>query len=80
MSHLELLDARVRAGRIGNDCLFANPAVSPVAILFLRDNRAAGAENGRPLIRMQEKYRENAMDIRRSRAGDCSKDHSPAVI
>jgi esterase/lipase superfamily enzyme len=56
LPQIQLIDARVSAGLIGHDYFFASPAVSSDLILLLRDNRNAGAENGRPLIRKQENY------------------------
>jgi esterase/lipase superfamily enzyme len=56
LPQVNFVEARVRAGLIGHDYFFSNPAVSSDVILVLRDNLAPGAANGRPLIKRQENY------------------------
>jgi esterase/lipase superfamily enzyme len=47
---LQVIDARVSdAGSFGHNYFHSNPAVSSDLILLLREKRAPGAENGRPL-------------------------------
>ena len=46
-----LIDANVDSGFIGHSYFYSHPAVLSDLILILRDNRAPGDENGRPLIR-----------------------------
>jgi esterase/lipase superfamily enzyme len=53
---LQIIDAQVSAGFLGHDYFFSSPAVSSDLILLMRDDRNAGAENGRPLIKRQESY------------------------
>lgn len=56
LPQVNFVEARVRAGLIGHDYFFSSPAVSSDLVLILRDNRAPGAENGRPLIKRQNNY------------------------
>jgi hypothetical protein len=46
-----LIDANVDSGFIGHSYFYSHPAVLSDLILILRDNRAPGDANGRPLIR-----------------------------
>ena len=46
-----LIDANVDSGLIGHSYFYSHPAVLSDLILILRDNRAPGVANGRPLIR-----------------------------
>ena len=47
---IDIVDARVtRPGNLGHDYFYSNAAVSSDLILVIRDGRAAGTENGRPL-------------------------------
>jgi len=47
----QIIDARVKAESGGHDYFHSHPAVSSDLILLLRDNRAPGAANGRPLVK-----------------------------
>lgn len=50
--HVEVIDARVSGyGSFGHDYFYSHPAASSDLILLLRDGKAAGAEEGRPLRR-----------------------------
>jgi len=51
-SRVEAVDAEVKTPKMFSHSYFiAHPAASSDLILLLRDGRAAGAENGRPLVR-----------------------------
>ncbi len=49
MRNMALIDARVDTGFIGHSYFYSHPAVLSDLILILRDGRAPGAANGRPL-------------------------------
>jgi esterase/lipase superfamily enzyme len=49
---IQVVDVNVKSGFIGHSYFITNPAVLSDIILVLRDGRRAGAENGRPLERM----------------------------
>jgi esterase/lipase superfamily enzyme len=51
-----LIDANVDSGFIGHSYFYSHPAVLSDLILILRDNRAPGDQNGRPLIRSSEGF------------------------
>lgn len=53
---VDVIDARVSDGLIGHDYFYNNPAVSSDLILLLRDHRPAGAEHGRPMIKLPNGY------------------------
>jgi hypothetical protein len=56
LPQVNLIDARVQSNFIGHDYFWSNPAVSSDLILLLRDNRAPGKENGRPLTRLSDNF------------------------
>lgn len=56
MPQMQVIDVRVNTGFLGHSYFHASPAVSSDLLLLLRDNRNAGAENGRPLIKRQESF------------------------
>jgi len=50
IEEVQIVQCRVSKNLIGHDYFHSNPAVSSDLILLLRDNRAPGEANGRPLI------------------------------
>jgi esterase/lipase superfamily enzyme len=50
-SQIQLIDVKVKTDFLGHGYFISNPAVLSDLILVLRDNRAPGAQNGRPLLR-----------------------------
>ncbi len=52
----QIIDAQVRTDSTGHSYFHASPAVSSDVILLLRDNLAPGAQNGRPLIPVDQNY------------------------
>ena len=53
---LQLIDARVTTDLLGHSYFYESPAVSSDLILLLRDDRAAGTDCGRPLIRRRDNF------------------------
>jgi hypothetical protein len=49
---IQVVDVNVKSGFIGHSYFITDPAVLSDIILVLRDGNRAGAENGRPLGRM----------------------------
>ncbi|HOW72540.1 MAG TPA: alpha/beta hydrolase [Phycisphaerae bacterium] len=56
LSQAQVIDVRVISNWTGHDYFHANPAVSSDIVLLLRDNRGAGAENGRPLFKRLDNF------------------------
>jgi esterase/lipase superfamily enzyme len=56
MLQLQFIDAKVASGFVGHSYFYKNPAVSSDLILLLRDHRAPGADNGRPLIKRPDGF------------------------
>ena len=48
---LEMIDVQATTGFVGHGYFISNPSVLSDLILLLRDDLAAGQENGRPLER-----------------------------
>jgi hypothetical protein len=54
---LELIDARTkRSDPFGHSYFYYSPAVSSDIVLILKEDRAAGTEHGRPLIRLEDNF------------------------
>ncbi len=51
-----IIDVKVKTDSSGHDYFHTSPAVSSDLILLLRDNRAPGAPNGRPLIQLDNNF------------------------
>lgn len=56
IDRFQIIDARVHTDSTGHSYFHASPAVSSDVILLLRDNLAPGAQNGRPLIPVEQNY------------------------
>ena len=56
VSQMQVIDVRAQTGLVGHSYFYACPAVSSDVVLLLRDNRNAGAENGRPLTKRQDSF------------------------
>ncbi|MHC4947325.1 MAG: alpha/beta hydrolase, partial [Planctomycetota bacterium] len=54
--HVQVIDVRVRGDFFGHAYFVTNPAVLSDLILVIRDGRRAGAENGRPLERLNNVF------------------------
>ena len=53
VQNVSLINAQVDSGFIGHSYFYSHPAVSSDLVLLLRDGRAPGSENGRPLTDLQ---------------------------
>ncbi len=56
VNQLQVIRADVVRSGIGHDYFHSNPAVSSDLIRILRDNRGPGAENGRPMTRLEDGF------------------------
>jgi esterase/lipase superfamily enzyme len=56
MDRVQIINAKVSTDFIGHSYFHASPAVSSDVILVLRDSCAPGAQNGRPLISLDQNY------------------------
>ncbi len=56
LAQLQLVDVKVKTDWLGHSYFYGSPAVSSDVILVLRDNRAPGAEHGRPLLRRYDNF------------------------
>ena len=53
---MNFIDVDVESDITGHAYFWINPGASSDVILLLRDNRAPGAENGRPLIPLMDNF------------------------